>query len=183
MAGSAFAKPRYWTEWDAQGERLVMPLRRSWKVVGGALLAFGFGAIQALVTFSDEPDFFDYVVAAVLLFGFVHLLLNVLTSVLAREVLRIETGTLVHGLWLLGFKHEKRYPLREVFGLSADRRIEEAKDDQLISPLRDFGKKGAVAFEFKDRTVVIGASLDEAHGRQVVDWIGRRAPRSVFDLT
>ncbi len=181
LTGPDFSQTRYWTEFDERGERLVMPLRRKWKVVGLALAGFAFGSIQHIMHISNPPELADLLWGALLLGGLLHLVLNMATSMLAREILRIENGTLVHG-WRLGFLHrEKRYPLREIHALSAEREIAPAKDDQLLSPLRDFGKTGAVNFDWGDKTIGIGAALDQDHGRQVVEWIVRRAPRSVVE--
>ena len=52
---------------------------------------------------------------------------------------------------------------------------------KLVSPLTDFGKAGVVKFDYRGDTIGLGAGLDEAHGQQVVEWIARRAPRSVTE--
>ena len=107
----------------------------------------------------------------------IHLLLNIASSLLAREVLRVEGGELVHGWTVLGLRRETRYRMVEMSRLTTDPAgfAEEAK--QLLSPLSDFGKKGVVKFDYRGKMHGIGAALDEAHGDQVVAWIARRIPR------
>jgi hypothetical protein len=180
LAGPDFSKAVYWTEFDERGERLVMPMRRSWKAVGMALLGFGFWLGERLLHFKhslDALEFTDYATLGLIGFVLVHLLLNVLTSLIAREVLRVEGQDLVHGWTMLGLKRETRYRLDKISGLESNSATiaEEAKE--LLSPFRDFGKKGVVKFDYRGEARGIGAALDEAHGQQVVNWIARRIPR------
>jgi hypothetical protein len=180
LLGPDFAQARYWTEFDEQGERLVMPIKRSWKAVGGALAGFGFAIIKMHAVFEHEPGWFEYTAFAALIGGAIYLVLNILTSLLAREVIQIRGGELVHGWRLLGLKREKRYPLSEMFDLTISRTEDSASLEKLVSPLKDFGKAGVVSFDFRGDPVGLGAGLDEAHGQQVIDWIARRAPRGVL---
>lgn len=182
LTGPDFSNASYWIEIDESGERLVMPIRRNWKRALAALGVFAVGAVQHLYDIPDPIDLFYKLVAAFWLFGFIHLLLNILTSLFARETLRVECGELVHGWRLLGLTREKRYPMRDIQALSASREINPPKDDQLFSPLVDFGKTGVVNFDFKGRTIGVGAALDQAHGQQVVNWLARRGSRSMLDL-
>lgn len=180
LSGPDYSKATYWIEFDERGERLVMPMRRSWKAVGGALLAFGFWLGERLLHFKHSfatLDWMDYGLIALIGLVLMHLLLNVLTSLLAREVLRIESGDLVHGWSLLGLRRESRYRLSEIERLETDPSglAQEAKE--LLSPFKDFGKKGVVKFDYRGKIRGIGAALDEDHGQQVVNWIARRIPR------
>lgn len=180
LTGPDFSQAAYWTEFDERGERLVMPMRRSWKAVGMALLGFGFWLGERLIHFKhnlDALDWLDYATIGFISFVLLHLLLNVLTSLIAREVLRVDGRDLVHGWTMLGLKRETRYRLEEILGLESNAATlaEEAKE--LISPFRDFGKKGVVKFDYRGNACGIGAALDEAHGQQVVNWIARRIPR------
>lgn len=174
-----FSKAKYWTEFDASGERLVMPIRRSWKVVGGTLLGFGFVLFKAHAVFDHEPGSFEYLVFVGFAGGAIYLVINIIASMLTREVIQIGHGELVHGWRLLGLRREKRYKLSEIHQLSAGLDEDSAKLDKLVSPLSDFGKAGVVNFFYHGTKVGLGAGLDEAHGEQVVEWIARRAPRSV----
>ena len=97
LLGPDFSKASYWTEFDVGGERLVMPIRRSWKVVGGALLGFGFVLFKAHAVFEHEPGSFEYMVFAGLAGGAIYLVLNIIASLLTREVIQISHGELVHG--------------------------------------------------------------------------------------
>lgn len=180
LTGQDFSKASYWTEFDERGERLVMPLRRSWKAIGAALFGFGLWLGERVLRLwghHRERDWENYFVAALAAFFVIHLLLNIATSLLAREVLRVEGGDLIHGWTVLGLRRETRYRMAEISGLSTDPAgfAEEAK--QLLSPLSDFGKKGVVKFDYHGKMRGIGAALDEAHGEQVVAWIVRRTPR------
>ncbi len=181
LSGRNSEKLRYWTELDQHGERLVVPLRRSWKTIGFAFVGLVFLAIQHADDFSTAPDPFEWAWGIFLLLGLLHVLLNILTSLLAREVVQVKNGELIHGWRLLGLKRERRFPLAEIRGLSAERQIKPPDEEQLLSPLKDFGKVGAVNFDCGSETVGIGAALDQDHGRQVVIWIARRAPRHVTE--
>lgn len=181
LLGPDFSKANYWTEFDATGERLVMPIRRSGKVVGGALFGFGLVIFNFRKTFEHEPEPFDYLVFAGLIGGAIYLVLNILASLLTREVIQIGHGELVHGWRMLGLKREKRYLLRDIHALSIRLDEDAANLDKLVSPLTDFGKAGVVKFDYRGDTIGLGAGLDEAHGQQVVEWIARRAPRSVTE--
>lgn len=180
LLGPDFAKARYWTEFDEQGERLVMPIRRSWKVVGGTLAGFGFMIVKMHALFEHEPGWFEYTAFAGLIGGALYLVLIILTSLLTRETIQIRNGELVHGWRLFGLKREKRYRLAEVFDLGISNDEQAASLEKLVSPLKDFGKAGVVSFDFRGETVGMGAGLDEAHGQQVIEWIARRAPRGVM---
>ena len=181
LLGPDFSKARYWTEMDIGGERLVMPIRRSWKVVGGALLGFGFVLFKAHAVFDHEPGSFEYLVFAGLAGGAIYLVFNIIASLLTHEVIQIGHGELVHGWRMLGLKREKRYLLRDIHALSIRPDEDTANLDKLVSPLTDFGKAGVVKFDYRGDTIGLGAGLDEAHGQQVVEWIARRAPRSVTE--
>lgn len=181
LIGGDSRKLRYWTEFDEHGERLVMPLRRSWKVIGLALFGIGALAVQHADDFKADPGLFEWLWGIILLLALLHVLLNILTSLLAREVVQVKNGELIHGWRLLGLKRERRFPLAEIRGLSAEREIKLPDENQLLSPLKDFGKVGAVNFDCGRETVGIGAALDQDHGRQVVIWIARRAPRHVTE--
>lgn len=182
LTGPDFSKAQFWIEFDEAGERLVMPLRRSWKVVGWALLGLAFAVGQYFYQLSADPNRFEWFIGLLLFAGLLHVVLTVLTSLLAREIVRIESGDLIHGWRLFGVTREKRYPLREIIALSADREVSMPQTDQLLSPLKDFGKVGVVNFDYLGKTIGIGAAVDQAHGQQVVAWISRRAPRSVFEF-
>ncbi|MFM5931536.1 MAG: hypothetical protein ACKOPQ_11545 [Novosphingobium sp.] len=183
LSGKPLSVPQYWTEWDERGERLVMPIRRSWKVIGSALFFFALGSVQHARLVGEGANFFEYIFLAIIVAGALHFVLRTLTSLVAREVLRIEAGTLIHGWEIFGIKREKRYPLRDIYGLSADRDLSLPEAKQLFSPIKDFGKIGAVNFDYKGDTIALGAAIDDAHAQGLVDWIARRSPRSVFDLT
>lgn len=178
--GPDLTKASYWTEFDEQGERLVMPIKRSWKTVGWAVAAFGFALVKMHAVFEHEPAAFEYMVFIAIIAAALYLVFSIVTSLLAREVIQIRHGDLVHGWRLLGLKREKAYRLGDITHLRVGRLDSEAGLDKLVSPLKDFGKAGVVAFEHSTGTVWLGAALDQAHGQQVVDWIARRAPRGIL---
>jgi hypothetical protein len=180
LLGPDFSKASYWTEFDAGGERLVMPIRRSLKVIGGALLGFGFVIFKAHAAFEHEPGSFEYLIFAGLIGGAIYLVLSIIASLLTREGIQISHGELVHGWRLLGLKREKRYLLRDVYQLTTRIDEDSAGLDKLVSPLKDFGKAGVVTFTYRGDTIGLGAGLDEAHGQRVVEWIAQRAPRNVI---
>ena len=180
LTGPDFSKASYWIEFDERGETLVMPIRRSWKVVGGAVFGVALWLGERLINFKHgfgAFDWFDYALIALVGLVLLHLLFNVLTSMLAREVLRIEGRDLVHGWTLLGLKRESRYRTDEISGLETDPAGAAQEVKELLSPLKDFGKKGVVKFDYRGKTFGIGAALDDDHGQQVVAWIARRLPR------
>ncbi len=119
---------------------------------------------------------------AAIAFGALALLLNALTSLLAREEVQVAGGELIHGWRLLGLRRERRYRLTDVhdFGLPRDEDTA-AKPDQLVSPLRDFGKRGSVVFSHAaGQKAALGVALDDDHASQVVNWIARRMPRGTM---
>lgn len=180
LTGPDFSKAAYWIEFDERGERLVMPMRRSWKVVGTAVVGFGIWLGERLIHFKhnlDTLDFFDYLTIGFIAVVLVHLLLNVVTSMLAREVLWIDGRDLVHGWTLLGLKRETSYRLDEISKLETDPASFAKETKELLSPLWDFGKKGVVKFDYRGTPRGIGAALDPDHGQHVVNWIARRIPR------
>lgn len=181
LTGPDFSRAAYWTEFDEHGERLVMPMRRNWKVVGTGFLALVLFAFQHRIGLGWPTSPIDWLWPLSLVGLTLLLVVNVLTSRLAREVLRIEGGALVHSWALFGLRREKRYPLRDIRALSAEREVDPPKDERLVSPFKDFGKAGWVTFECQGQTVGLGAALDQAHAQQVVLWIARRAPRSVLE--
>lgn len=181
LSGSNSGKLHYWTEFDEHGERLVLPLSRSWKVVIGALFGFAFAIFKMHSAFDHEPGLFEYALFAALIGGAVYLTLNILTSLLAREVIQISGGVLIHGWRLFGLKREKRYQLSEVSGLGINTEESAASLDKLVSPFSDFGKAGIVSFYHRGTRVGLGAAINDSHGQRVIEWIARRAPRNVTE--
>lgn len=180
LTGQDFSRAQYWTEFDERGERLVMRLRRRWQPVllalGGTLLLLGIKSMP-LWEHRENLQGSDYLLLAMLTAAVVHLLINAVTSLVARETIRIEGGNLVHGLSVLGLRRERRYRLTDIEHLTTDEAGQGEERKQLISPLLDFGKQGMVKFRYHDGMRGIGAALDLAHGEQVVAWIARRIPR------
>lgn len=181
LTGPDFSKASYWTEFDELGERLVMPIRRGWKTIGGALAGFGFLLVKSHAAFDDEPGPFQYLIFATLIGVALYLLLSILTSLVAREVIQIGHGEMVHGWRLLGLKRERRYLLREIHRLTVGREEAKGSLESLVSPLKDFGKAGVVNFDYRGKTIGLGAGLDAVDGQRVVNWIVRRTPRSVSE--
>jgi len=89
LIGPDFSKAQFWTEFDAAGERLVMPLRRGWGAMGWALGGFLLFAFNHLVQLKDEMHGFDWLMVLLVGLGFLRLLAEVMTNLLAREMLRI----------------------------------------------------------------------------------------------
>lgn len=182
LLGPDFSKAVYWTEFDESGERLVMPIRRSLKVVGGALLGFGYLLFKSHASFGHEPEPLDYLIFAGLAATAGYLLINIATSLFAREIIAIRAAQIVHGWRLLGLTREKSYPLVEVTALRTQEPDEGKSTDKLVSPLFDFGKSGTVAFDYRGQTIRLGAALDEDHAARVVEWIARRGPSSITNV-
>lgn len=175
LLGPDFSNARYWTELDEGGERLVMPIRRSWKVVGGAMFGFGLALFKVHPMLEEEPGAFEYLILACLAGGAIYLMLNIVASLLTREVILVGHGELVHGWRLLGLKREKRYALRDIRALAIRTDEDSAGLDNLVSPIKDFGKAGVVHFDYHGDMIGLGAGLDHAHGQRVVEWIARRS--------
>lgn len=178
LTGPDFSTAAYWTEFDERGGRLIMPIRRGWKAIGGAVLVFAFAKVQHSLHFGRDWDLFDMALVLFVIVTGMLLLVELVTSLFAREVLRIEGLDLVHGWHLLGLRREARYPVHEIRNLARDDYDIAAVRKRLISPLKDFGKVGAVRFDSARGTVHVGLEMDEAHAEGLLRWLAARLPVS-----
>jgi hypothetical protein len=168
---------RYWTEFDEQGERLVIPIRRNWKTIAGGfglLILYGF---QHAVQLRDR-DWISFLMLTFIALATLLFLGEALTSLLGRETIQVSGGKLRHGWRLFGFGRTKEYEVGSIRLLAADRDLTKPDPKKLVSALRDFGKIGSIAFDYGDKTVFMGATLEPGEAQPVVDWLTRRLPKT-----
>lgn len=128
----------------------------------------------------SEDSLFGWIMRGVYSLALLALIASAITSLFASETIQVGHGKLVHGWRMFGFKRERVYQLRDIFGLTSlfDSEEDAKKRKTLISPITDLGKRGLVRFEVGTRTVYIGPTLTEEEADIVRDWLMRRLPRS-----
>lgn len=167
----------YHVEVDADGQRIVIPIRMSWRTVawaaGVALFSIGFHTLQN----ADKSGFFAWLMEAVAALGLLTVAAGALTSLFAREFVQIGHGRLIHGWRLFGLKRQSAYSVRDIAALTTLDPPTDDKKKNLVSPLSDFGKIGLIKFEIGSKTIHLGPTLNEAEAVAVVEWLARRLPR------
>jgi len=140
------------------------------------LTIWTFGASGALLTGNPSET---VVGAAFLLFGWGIVGSYLLWQFAGRSLVAVEGGALVTR-WSMPFVgRTKRYDARQVRHLRAA---------SLAWPFAGFGRfsraayppwfanMGSVQFDYGARTVRVLPGLDEAEGRMVAEWLGKRLP-------
>ena len=180
ISAPSVSKQPYRSEFDAAGERLIIPIRLGWKKVLWGFVASAFVISKDLLHIREDSGWFRYALLALFVAAAIGAIFSLIASLLAEEFVEIGHGELKLGWRMLGYRRSKSYPTAEVFGLGLaleNYTNPRERKDESISVWRDFGKRGAAKFDYKDKSIYFGVTLNEDEAAQVVDWMARRLPR------
>ena len=161
--------------------RAVIPARRSWFVLLFLcfwLVGWAFGEVtvarQLLSPSEKAPDPFLYVWLVGWSLGGVFALVTILWQLAGKEIIAVSTGALVHRKEIFGLGRSWRYKISEVKNFRA-------LEPEIVQSVGRSGGtvQGPIAFDYGARTIRIGASLDAAEGRMLVEKLAARLPRSL----
>ena len=169
-------------EFDADGERLVIPIRRSWRTVALATGAAILVAAIDLSRFDDPLGFFDILFGICVALTFLAVIVAMLSSLLGREIIQVSRGMLIHRFHLMGLRRQTSYRIDDIRALTGVEGSQVKEARQLISVLSDFGKSGRIKFDYGDKSKYLGLALDEGSVEPVIVWLARRLPRSAIAL-
>lgn len=184
MASPDFATQRsdVFVEFDARGERLVLPIRLGWKAYVGSALAIALGHFSHLHTISRLGPWIQWLLYGLFGVAAAGLILALAASRFAHEFVEVRTGMLVLGWRLFGFERKRSYPVADISNLGrpiANYVSPRPGDTHLVSLRGDVGKRGSVKFDTSDRSVYFGITLSDDAADDAVAWLARRLPLSV----
>jgi len=167
----------YRVEFASSGERLVLPIRRDWRWViiwVGASLAIELFRIYV----QSDHTYFPIIPAIVVVFA----LVDGFTSVFGQETIQIGHGELAHTLRIFGMKRQAKFRTAEIAALTTvpDNFTSPRDNDTLVSLRSDFGKKGAIKFDYRDKSIYLGLTIRDEDVPLVLAWITRRLPASAM---
>jgi len=166
-----------------EGLTIVMPSRRMLPFVVFLPIwlagwAFGeFFAIRTLVTGTDTGGGPGSMFLAIWLTGWtIGGLFAVLIwswMMFGHERLVVGSGRFVHSYELFGLSRPREYDVQAIRGLHAS--ANPLASSPMGSPFRAYGiGSGAITFDYGAKTVSMGAGLDEAEGKMIVQHIKDR---------
>ena len=172
------------TQWQStiedglEGLRFVFPSQRNIFVMIFLpvwMVGWFFGEISAIKSLRNGEEFSLFLMTWLTFwtFGGISAAFNLLWMLAGKEIVRINSGVLVHGREILGFGFSKKYDLAQISNLRVSP-IPASHGDRK-SKNSQFGLfGGVVAFDYGAKTVRFGGSIEEAEGKMVVDRISRR---------
>lgn len=177
--------PRFHVEATADGLRAVIPARRNWFVVlflTAWLGGWAFGEISAaseLLRDSDkaQPGFLAFWLIGWTLGG-AFAATAVVWQVAGREVLSINSDTLLHRAEAFGLGWSRSYRASEVRNFRSTDYASNTFTNQRtwLPPITGSGF-GPVAFDYGARTIRMAPSLEEAEAAMLVRELSSRLPR------
>ncbi|SRR5258706_2356347 len=178
-------KPRYTIQQTAAGVTVAAPARRNWFVLlfltvwlGGWTIG-GMAAVAEVVRPGGHQTFLAFWLLGWLI-GELYALAIVLWQLTGREELVFSSGNLIHRIRAGGMSRGREFSGAEIKHLRTSPQITSPWMDQSrwMPPVFGAGH-GAIAFDYGAKTYRIGAGLDEAEGRLVLDEIRKHFPRMV----
>jgi len=166
---------------EAGIEQVIIPVRRNWFVLLFLpvwLTLWTLGGIAAIYALFTQFEVFLVVWLCGWALGWIVAAGTLAWQLVGRETIRVEAGRLIHSCRAPLWNRELAYNVSEIRGLSGDRGPSVFENFHIPSPLITFGRMGAVKFHYGSRTIRMAASIDEAEGQQIADWLALRLPAS-----
>ena len=182
--------PRYILETTSEGQRAVVPARRNWFVIlflCAWLVGWVFGEVsvvhQLLSPSDNTPQLFLLAWLTGWTLGGAFALAAVLWQLAGREVISVNTATLLHRVEAFGLGWSRSYKATEVKNLRATEYASNPFTNQAawLPPLTGSGF-GPVAFDYGARTLRLGAALEEAEAKLLVQRLTTSLPRRLGEV-
>ncbi len=177
------SKPRFTVRQTADGLSISTPAPRSWFTLlflTAWLGGWTIGGISAMSDVSRGGDgqaflFFWLVMWAL---GELYALAVVLWQLSGREEILVSSDRLVQRIWLGGLNRAREFTSAAISHLRVSPQLDVMWTNQTrwVPPLFGPGT-GTIAFDYGAKTYRVGAGLDEAEGRLVLDQLRSHFPR------
>lgn len=162
-------------------EEIVIPARRNWFALSFLpiwLTLWTIGGIMAIYALFTAFELFLVVWLCGWALGWLYAASTIAWQLFGKETIRVEAGQLIHACHAPLWNRELVYNVAEIRGLSSDRGPSIFEGRHLQTPFLTYGRIGVIKFHYGAKTIHMAASLDEAEGRQLVDWLAARLPLS-----
>lgn len=162
-------------------EEIVIPARRNWFALSFLpiwLALWSLGGIVAVYALFTEFQLFLLVWLCGWALGWLYAASTIAWQLFGEETIRVEAGKLIHSCRAPLWNRELAYDVAQIRGLSPDRGPSFFEGAQFPTPLLTYGRIGVIKFHYGAKTIHMASSLDEAEGRQLVDWLAARLPLS-----
>lgn len=182
--------PRFTLETTVDGQRVVVPARRNWSVLlflCAWLVGWVFGEVSAarqlLSPSENTPQVFLLAWLAGWTLGGAFALGAVPWQLAGREILSVNPSTLLHRVEAFGLGWSRQYKTTEVKNLRATEYASNPFTNQAawFPPLTGSGF-GPVAFDYGARTLRLGAALEEAEAKLLVEKLATSLPRRLNEV-
>ena len=179
------SKPRFTVQQTANGLSIITPAPRSWFTLLFLMVWLGgwtIGGISAISDVSRGGDGQAFLIFWLMgwALGEFYALAVVLWQIAGREELVVSSDRLVQRIWLGGLNRAREFTSAAISHVRVSPQLDVMWTNQMrwVPPLFGSGT-GAIAFDYGAKTYRVGAGLDEAEGRLVVDQLRSYFPRLV----
>jgi hypothetical protein len=179
---------RYSVEHSADGLRAFIPARRNWFIVlfliawlGGWIFGEVSAARELLNPRDDTPSAFLFFWLAGWTLGGAFCIGTVLWQLAGRELLIVNSTSLVHRIEVLGLGWSRAYRTAEVKNLrTTDYSPNPFTNQRAWFPPVGGSGYGPIAFDYGARTIRLAPGLEEAEARMLVGELSPRLPRAAL---
>jgi hypothetical protein len=162
-------------------EQIIIPARRNWFTLlflGVWLALWTLGGIAVIYAQLAQFEMFLLVWLCGWALGWAYAASTIAWQLTGCEIIRVEGHRLIHSCRAPLWNRDLGYEVAEIQGLAADRGLSMFENFNTQTPLLTFGRVGTIKFHYGSKTIRMGASIDEAEARQIVDWLAKRLPLS-----
>lgn len=169
---------RFIVEGGVRQPEIRIPARKFW--FGLVFLCFWLtlwtlGGIAAVTALFTTPEPFIAVWLVFWAVGWVFAVSTILWQFTGSEVIRVDSGQLVHGWRMTGFSRERAYPLSQVRHMRINATTPFTFGRGWGSPFMT-QRMGCIAFDYGAATIRMGQGIDEAEGRMIVERLAPLLP-------
>ncbi len=176
---------RFTVEGGVRQPEIRIPARKFW--FGLVFLCFWLtgwtlGGVAAVTTLLTAPEPFIGVWLIFWVVGWFFAASTILWQFTGSEVIRADSGQLIHGWRMLGFSRERAYPLSQVRHMRVNGSMPFA-----FNFSRGWGdpfmtrRMGCISFDYGASTIRMGQSIDDAEGRMIVERLAPLLPEGAVD--
>lgn len=164
-------------------EQIRIPMRRNWFVllfVAFWICMWTIGGFAAMYELSQHFDLFLVVWLAMWALGWCFAAATIGAQIAGSEIIRVAGRDLEISIGVGKLRWRRMYRGDKV------RNLRSSDPNPWGFPWRmpamPFSTRmGAIKFDYGARTIAAAASVDEAEGRMIVDWLKPRLPRSASE--
>ncbi|HEY5723541.1 MAG TPA: hypothetical protein VIT45_14595 [Allosphingosinicella sp.] len=189
MAGryEELKSPRFSVEPASGGELIRIPARRNWFLLLFVTLWLAVWTIGGLGTGAAVLREFNFAILISLAFWLLGVLFAatiISWQLVGVEFLRVVGGDLEIGYSFPGFQRSRLYRGGDIRSLAAA-----ASNDMFamfnwgFPPFLNWTRLGSIKFNYGARTIRAAASLDEAEGQMIVEYVRKRLPATAVEAS